>query len=152
MQSVIDRLSDNLLEVPGPLVTPCWLWQRSLTGNGYGQIWFDGKLWAVHRLVWFLERGKIPEGIEVCHRCDNRPCGNFDHLFIGTDQDNTDDMIAKGRYFNGRTTKTCTDEDEIAAIKLRLDGYSYEKIGELINVSRGQAWKLINLKKQRKRL
>ena len=101
--SAEDRLSEGLMEVEGPLSTPCWEWVKSLHSKGYGQIWFNGKLWLVHRLSWFLHNGPIPDGMLICHHCDNRPCGNPTHLFLGTDADNIHDMMTKGRYVNGRT-------------------------------------------------
>ena len=66
--------------------------------GGYAQIGYGGKTWVHHRLVWTLEHGEIPEGMMVLHRCDNPPCINIDHLFLGTHQDNMDDRRRKGRY------------------------------------------------------
>lgn len=78
--------------------TPCLLWTGAKTSSGYGHRRFSGRLWLVHRLAWTLEHGEIPEGMLVCHRCDVRTCYRLDHLFLGTHQDNTRDMIRKGRY------------------------------------------------------
>lgn len=61
-------------------------------------------------------------------------------------------MILKGRYFNGKTTITCTEADEEYATSLREENITYEAIAKELGVSRGQAWKLVNLKKQRKKL
>jgi hypothetical protein len=57
----------------------------------------DGKTVLVHRLAWTLARGPIPDGMEVCHSCDNPPCVNDSHFFLGTQSDNSKDMWAKGR-------------------------------------------------------
>src|SRR4029077_12309769 len=80
----------------------CWEWQRATIEWGYGYVRFQGQLWLVHRLTWTLLRGRIPRGLKVLHRCDNPPCGNPEHLFVGTDADNSRDMSAKGRGMNGR--------------------------------------------------
>jgi hypothetical protein len=78
----------------------CWTWTGSKTTAGYGLIW-NGKDTSapvyVHRLSWELHFGEIPDGLSVCHRCDNPTCVRPDHLFLGTDKDNSDDKITKGR-------------------------------------------------------
>jgi len=81
----------------------CWEWQRSRTDRGgYGKLWRDGKLVRAHRVAWELTYGQIPEGSLVLHRCDNPPCCNPAHLFLGTHQDNHADMHAKGRYMTAK--------------------------------------------------
>lgn len=79
-------------------ITRCWLWQRSTDSKGYGLVCKDGKgNQKVHRVVYELAIGDIPDGMLVLHRCDNRPCCNPFHLFLGTDKDNSDDKVLKGR-------------------------------------------------------
>lgn len=75
----------------------CWLWTGALTGAGYGAMTLLGREVAVHRLVWEMERGPIPPGLLVLHKCDMRPCCNPRHLFLGTQADNVHDMMSKGR-------------------------------------------------------
>ncbi len=84
----------------------CWLWTGTINGAGYGTIGLgrkaDGKGFA-HRVSWELANGPIPNGLLICHRCDCKICVNPDHLFLGTHQDNVNDMIRKGRNNVGRT-------------------------------------------------
>jgi hypothetical protein len=67
------------------------------TQSGHRQIWFEGRMRLAHRVAWQVEHGQIPDGLCVLHRCDNPPCVNLDHLWLGTVGDNNADRDAKGR-------------------------------------------------------
>jgi len=90
------------------LETPCREWQGLRSKKGYGRVVRAGRHWQLHRYVWTLVNGPLPEGMHVCHRCDNPPCFRLDHLFLGTNRDNVDDKMAKGRAYQGvhQTLKT----------------------------------------------
>jgi len=77
----------------------CWAWPKGLFAKtGYGQFAIDKNTPEyAHRISYRVFNGPTPEGLYVCHKCDNPICFNPNHLFLGTPQDNTDDMIAKGR-------------------------------------------------------
>lgn len=80
--------------------TGCWLWEGAFNNKGYGQVWNAEKrrLIYAHRLAYLSVRGEIGPGLVVCHRCDFPPCVNPDHLFCGTIQDNSRDMVRKKRH------------------------------------------------------
>lgn len=84
----------------------CWHYKGALDSGGYGIVSYLGKLTQAHRLSWFFTNGEIPEGLLVCHKCDNRRCCNPDHLFLGTHKDNMQDMIKKGRHRYGPNRQT----------------------------------------------
>ena len=85
----------------------CWIWTGKISVHGYGIIVLPGKLEiGAHRVSYLIHRGDIPSGMFVCHRCDNPPCVNPDHLFVGSNLDNVADMTAKGRAKNQNTDAT----------------------------------------------
>lgn len=75
----------------------CWEWTARRMPRGYGVTYMGGKTELAHRVAWTIANGEIHDGLFVLHRCDNPPCCNPSHLFLGTDQDNVDDMMRKGR-------------------------------------------------------
>lgn len=82
----------------------CWPWIGSRQPNGYGKVRVQAIRTAplqAHRVAWELSHGEIPHGLWVLHRCDNPPCCNPSHLFLGTPKDNTTDMVGKGRVALG---------------------------------------------------
>lgn len=81
--------------------TPCWLWTGKPGSFGYGHIHCDGILCMAHRLSWIINKGNIPKGLSVLHRCDIRNCIRPSHLFLGTYLDNFHDAVKKGRWKAG---------------------------------------------------
>jgi hypothetical protein len=75
----------------------CWDWSGSKEVHGYGQLRIKGRSTKAHRFSYELHFGPIPNGLDCLHKCDNPPCTNPNHLFLGTAKDNADDMNAKGR-------------------------------------------------------
>jgi hypothetical protein len=102
-----EQANDLLLEVLSRTVEQpngCLEWTGARTTAGYGLIqrrkMFKSPM-SVHRLVWTAAHGEIPDGMGVLHKCDNPPCLRLKHLFLGDDQANTDDKLAKGRHRHG---------------------------------------------------
>lgn len=80
----------------------CWEWSGHRDKNGYGTLAISSRPVGAHRVSWTINYGPIPDGLCVLHRCDNPPCVRPDHLFLGTSQDNTIDMIRKNRQVDRR--------------------------------------------------
>ncbi len=76
----------------------CWEWLASVRNSGYGRIKIGDLTRSAHRVSYELHVGKIPNGICVCHHCDNKLCVRPNHLFLGTHRDNARDMVQKGKH------------------------------------------------------
>jgi hypothetical protein len=83
----------------------CWIWRGSRDRNGYGRISERNKPQLAHRVSWRIHHAAEPTAC-VLHRCDNPPCVNPAHLFLGSRADNSKDMIAKGRFVDQHAKKS----------------------------------------------
>lgn len=137
----------------------CWEWTGARYKSGYGQLKrykLAKNAISAHRYVWYLKYGKFPDDM-LCHKCDNPPCVNPDHLFEGTHQDNMDDMVKKGRHnspdqagkANGNSVLNDTKVIEIK--ELIKEGLNNTEIAAEYGVThsniscirRGKSWKHI---------
>lgn len=119
--------------------------------HGYGRVYIgNNKHQLAHRFIWEINFGKIPKGLFVCHKCDNPPCCEITHLFLGTPADNTRDMLAKGREWNKKLSYI-----DVVSIKNKLKmGNNIDLLASEYNVSRctikkikdNKTWKQVIIK------
>ena len=131
----------------------CWEWQAALTNDGYGSIGVaTSRAELAHRVVWRLIRGAIPEGMCVCHHCDNPACVRPSHLFLGTQADNMRDAAEKGRMADNsgenNPNAKLSEKDVLAIRKAYANGYLQVNLARRYGVTptnigsivRGQTW------------
>lgn len=129
----------------------CWPWKLGRLANGYGRFYYRGRTHSAHRFVYERSYGPIPAGMFVCHHCDNPPCVNPAHLFVGTAADNTADMMRKGRYRQGSRENVVRGEDVARSVLTERDvramrairaerGSPYYVIAQQFGVATRTAW------------
>jgi hypothetical protein len=125
----------------------CWLWKGGVNRNGYGNFYLkiNGRqnLRNAHRVSYALEVGD-PAGLHVCHRCDNPRCVRPDHLFLGTNADNMEDMIRKGRASHPASTVKMTLEKANEMRSLFSAGASKGSLSRKFGISQKQTRDIIN--------
>jgi len=128
-------------------IDQCWNWTGHKNGPGYGKVFAkrwpgDSKTYnfSAHRLAYIYAYGMFPQGLLVCHHCDNPSCCNPAHLFLGTDTDNSADKVAKGRHARGENHGFAKlTEDNVRDILHRFYnlGERAFRIKKVFGVSRG---------------
>lgn len=138
-------LLERLLEKSILLENGCLEWTASRTSKGYGRLNVDLHPRSSHRLSWEVFYGDIPEGKQVLHRCDNPPCINPLHLFLGTNLDNSNDKVSKGRqpFLKGELNgaSKLTEELIILCRKLHSEGRSQNSLAKQFGVHQASMWR-----------
>lgn len=130
--------------------TRCHEWQRSRRRWGYGQLYVDGENVPAHRFAWERVNGPIPDGMHVCHRCDNPPCVNPDHLFLGTNTDNRRDSVLKERHArgDGHGLKKLGPDDVLEIRRIAASGaHTDSEIAAMFGIKQTQASRIISGKR-----
>lgn len=134
----------------------CWIWKGNKFHFGHGQFSI-GSRWdnsnksiPAHRFSWEIHNGKIPDKFCVLHKCDNPPCVNPDHLFLGTRFDNNKDMVKKGRAFHTNGTingmHKLSDSNVINIRNLFKNGLNQREISRKFNISYGNVHCIVRRK------
>jgi hypothetical protein len=131
----------------------CWIWESHINYAGYGKFMLNRISQSAHRVAWELTNGPIPEGLCICHKCDNPPCVNPEHLFLGTHADNAADRVAKGRGIGcpgELNPKAKVSKKDVEDIRRRCaSGESRQSVaslygitaGQVRNITTGKAWR-----------
>jgi hypothetical protein len=149
---------------PG-MATPCLEWMARRNHKGYGQFRISGKTQQSHRVAWEFANGPVPDGMRVLHRCDNPPCVDEEHFFLGTDADNYSDMVNKGRdrkasgdangaYTHPESRPRGEDNgfaklkatDVLRIFSLRRDGMTLQQIADVVGISNGHTHRVLTRK------
>lgn len=131
-----------------PELGHCWEWTASLSEWGYGNFRMKGKTLKSNRLAWQFTYGDIPDGLQALHKCDNPKCCNPEHLFLGTNKDNVDDKVNKGRARglpgeSNPSHKLTFEQVKYIRERYAQGGISWAKLGKEIDISKRQVGKII---------
>lgn len=126
----------------------CWEWQGKRDQDGYGRFSVQNKAFKPHRFSYKLANGKLPEDLLVCHSCDNPPCVNPKHLFLGSNRDNMQDMVNKGRSLKGEANRVSKlNGGKVKFIRnLYKNGYNCAQISRMFKMDSSTIGDIVNRK------
>lgn len=126
----------------------CWVWMRGKSSRGYGYYGGRGNVRGAHRVSYELYKGNIPSGMYVCHTCDNPPCVNPAHLFVGTPSDNTSDASAKGRLKTAKgsahASAKLTEQSVLELRELRKNGMMGKDLAAKYGICLRRVWRIVH--------
>jgi hypothetical protein len=131
--------------------TGCLEWQLSKNKDGYGYVWYQRRNHYAHRVAFMLANNvELSPDDYICHSCDNPACINSEHLFLGDQQGNMDDMVAKGRAARGaRNGRAKLTPERVIEIRARVDAGEAHNVvagpfdihpGTVSDIARGRIW------------
>ena len=167
-QSLVTRYRTHTIprKLKGILKYPCLYFTGCMNKKGYGSISADGVKWGAHRASYYLFVGEIPDNKFVLHKCDRPQCVNFHHLYLGTAQDNTNDMMKKKRNKAPGSPGIKNPNAKLTEPLVRLTScllglglsiketikyiHKFEKLSKstVCRIKNGKSWKHINEKKE----
>lgn len=120
----------------------CWNWIGKLSDRGYAVLSIKRMGMRASRISWTINNGPIPEGLCVCHSCDNRSCVNPSHLFLGTHQENMADMMRKKRQISGERVHSgkLTEAQAIEILRLHRAGRSAKQLSKQFGIAPVNVW------------
>jgi HNH endonuclease/AP2 domain len=142
------KLLANIVEKAGPLSGPCWIWKGLIDNiTGYGKFAYRGDHYLVHRLSYRNLVGPFDEEFQINHReCNNRPCINPEHLYVGTQKENIADMHERGRAVNVKGEQhgstRLQERGVIEVLQMLVEGQSQTKVAALTGFSQSHIGKI----------
>jgi hypothetical protein len=149
--------TDGKMHRPKKVDQETWFWLRTERNgeclehlahrvHGRPQARINGERHPASRWAWILAHGPVPAGLFVCHHCDNPLCVRPEHLFIGTVQDNSDDMVRKGRSAKGEKcgASRTNAADVVEMRRLHAEGVSTARLSGIFGISKSQAKNIVN--------
>lgn len=136
-----ERFETYLMPVPE---AGCFIWLGDESHNGYGRFQINNRRIPAHRYAWLCQKGEIPDGLMVCHKCDTPQCCNVEHLFLGTCKQNKADSVSKGRHSHGKIASVSRAEklNSVLAKQIFIARGTHQCVADQFGISRAMVTKI----------